>query len=95
MTEHLSPEVRQEILRIARTHGASNVCIFGSLSRGQAREDSDLDLLVDLDEGSSLLDLIAIEREVEELLHRPVDVVTRRGLSVYLRDRILAEAVPL
>lgn len=95
MTEHLSPEVRQEILRIARTHGASNVCIFGSLSRGRAREDSDLDLLVDFDEGSSLLDLIAIEREVEELLHRPVDVVTRRGLSVHLRDRILAEAVPL
>jgi len=95
MTEQLSPELRQEILRIARAHGASNVCVFGSLSRGQGRQDSDLDLLIDLDEGRSLLDLIAIEHGLEDLLHRPVDVVTRRGLSVHLRDRVLAEAVPL
>jgi predicted nucleotidyltransferase len=72
MTERLNPELRQEILRIARARGASNVCIFGSLSRGQGRADSDLDLLVDLDEGRSLLDLIAFEHGVEDLLDRRI-----------------------
>lgn len=93
--DSLSPELREAVVRIARAHGASNVCLFGSLGRGEGQEDSDLDLLVDLEDDRSLLDLIAIEHEIEDLVHRPVDVVTRRGLSVHLRDRVLAEAVPL
>jgi hypothetical protein len=95
MTDPLNPRLRTDILSIARAHGASNVCVFGSRARGESREDSDLDLLIDLEEGRSLLDLIGIEQDLEDLLGRPVDVLTRRELSPYLRDRVLREAVPL
>jgi uncharacterized protein len=86
---------RAEILRVAASHGGTNVRVFGSLARREATEESDLDLLIDLEPGRSLLDLIAIEQDLEDLLGRPVDVVTQGGLSPYLRDRVLAEAVPL
>ena len=86
---------RDEILRIARRHGVQRVRIFGSVARGESTDLSDLDLLVALDEGRSLLDLVGLKQEIEELLHRSVDVVTERALSPYVRDRVLAEAVPL
>lgn len=84
-----------EIQRVARSHGARSVRVFGSRARGEARPDSDLDLLVQLEVGRSLLDLIAIKQDLEDLLDCTVDVVTEAGLSPYLRDRILAEARPL
>ena len=84
-----------EILRIAHMHGANNVRVFGSRARGDARPDSDLDLLVTLEPNRSLLDLVAIKQDLEDLLDWTVDVVTERGLSPYLRDRVLAEARPL
>jgi uncharacterized protein len=71
------------------------VRVFGSLARGEGREDSDLDLLVTLGEGRSLLDLVGLKQDLEDLVHRPVDVVTERALSPYLRDRVLSEAIPL
>lgn len=83
------------MLQIARAHGATHVSVFGSVARGEGGSDSDLDLLVDLEAGRSLLDLIAIEQDLEALLGRPVDALTRHGLSPYLRDRVLSEAVPL
>ncbi len=86
---------REEILRVAEEHGASRVRIFGSLARGDGTEASDLDLLVALAKGRSLLDIVAIKQDLEDLLHRKVDVVTERSLSPYLRDRVLAEAVAL
>lgn len=86
---------RAEILDVARRHGAANVRVFGSFVRGQAKEGSDLDLLVTLDEGRSLLDLVGLKQELEELIRRPVDVVTEQALSPYIRERILAEAAPL
>jgi putative addiction module component (TIGR02574 family) len=86
---------REEILEVASRHGAGNVRIFGSLARGEGSEASDLDLLVTLAEGRSLLDLVGLKQDLEDLVHRPVDVVTEGALSPYLRDRILAEAVPL
>lgn len=86
---------RDQILRVAREHGASRVRIFGSLARGDETEGSDLDLLVTLEEGRSLLDIVAIKQDLEELLGRGVDVLTDRSLSPYLRDRVLAEAVAL
>ncbi len=86
---------RDEILRIATKHGARNVRVFGSVARGEADEDSDVDILVDLDPGRSLLDLAALMLELQELIGRPVDVGTAAGLKERYRERILAEAVPL
>ena len=86
---------RDEILSIAQSHGARVVEVFGSRARGQARPDSDLDLLVTLEPGRSLLDLVAIKQDIEDLLGLNVDVLTPASVSPYLRDRVLREAVPL
>jgi predicted nucleotidyltransferase len=86
---------REDINRIAAAHGARNVRVFGSVQRGEASGSSDLDLLVDMSEGRSLLDLVALGDDLEEALGIAVDVVTEKSLSPYLRDRILAEAVAL
>ena len=86
---------REEILRIAGAHGARNVRVFGSVSRGEAGTESDVDLLVKLEPGRSLLDLIAIKQELEDLLGREVDVVTEDAVSPYIREQVLKEAVSL
>jgi predicted nucleotidyltransferase len=86
---------RDEILRIAGAHGTQNVRVFGSVSRGEAGTKSDVDLLVKLEPGRSLLDLIAIKQELEDLLGREVDVVTEDAVSPYIREQILKEAVSL
>ena len=86
---------RKEILRIAQAHGASNVRVFGSVARGEEGPESDLDLLVEMKPGSSLLDLVSLWQDLEDLLGHKVDVITEGGISPYLRDRIHAEAVPL
>jgi len=86
---------RGEILRIAARHGASNVRIFGSVARGEAGAGSDVDLLVDLEPGRSLLDLGGLLMELRDLLMCPVDVVTEKGLRDRIRQRVLEEAVPL
>lgn len=83
------------IRKIAARHGALNVRVFGSHARGEARPDSDLDLLVRMEKGRTLLDLIAVQQDVEDLLGIDVDVVSEGGLSPYLRDAILGEARPL
>ncbi len=86
---------RAEILDLAKRHGAGNVRVFGSLAHGEGGETSDLDLLVTLAEGRSLLDLVGLKQDLEDLVHRRVDVVTERALSPYLRERVLSEALPL
>jgi predicted nucleotidyltransferase len=86
---------REAILRLAAKHGARNVRIFGSVVRGEAGPSSDLDVLVDFEPGRSLLDLTGFEIDLEELLGCRVDVVVEGGLSPYLEERILREAVPL
>jgi len=68
--------IRQDILRVAAQHGARKVRLFGSAARGEDRPGSDLDLLVDMESGRSLLDLVALGQDLEELLHRKVDVIT-------------------
>jgi predicted nucleotidyltransferase len=86
---------RDAIIRIAARYGALNLCVFGSVARGEARPDSDVDFLVDMEPGRSLLDVGGLLVELQELLGRPVDVVTRNGLRDRIRDRVLREAVPL
>ena len=86
---------RQEILSRAKKYGARNVRIFGSVARGDAREDSDIDVLVDLESGRSLLDLGGLLMDLQDLLGRRVDVVTAKGLRDRIRSRVLKEAVPL
>jgi uncharacterized protein len=95
MRSSLLKKYRAEILQLALRHGAQEVRVFGSLARGEGNESSDLDLLVTLGEGRSLLDLVGLKQDLEDLVHRPVDVVTERALSPYLRERVLSEAVPL
>jgi predicted nucleotidyltransferase len=86
---------REEILQIAARHGVQNVRIFGSAARGEARPDSDIDFLVTLEIGRSLLDLARLLRELEALLGRNVDVVTEAGLRPRIRPQVLKEARPL
>ncbi len=88
-------EKREDILRIASQHGASNVRIFGSVVRGEMRPDSDVDFLVELEPDRSLLDHVALIQDLSDLLGRQVDVATDKGLRENLRDRILNQAVPL
>jgi len=88
-------EKREEILKIAAKHGAYNVRIFGSVARGEANEQSDVDVLVELEPVRSLLDLGGLLMDLENLLRRKVDVVTVRGLKKRIRERVLKEAVPL
>ena len=93
--EELIKDRREEILRIAARHGAHNVRVFGSVVRGEARPDSDVDFLVDMDPGRTLLDMGGLVMELREILGREVDVVTERGLKARIRDRIIKEASPL
>jgi predicted nucleotidyltransferase len=86
---------RDQILQLAAKHGARNLRIFGSVARGEADQRSDVDLLVDLDPGRSLLDLGGLLMDLRELLGCPVDVVTEKGLRKRIRERVLKEAVPL
>ena len=86
---------RAEILNAARTHGASDIRIFGSVAGGTDTETSDIDFLVKLEAGRSLFDLVRLYDAVEEIVGPKVDIVTESGLSPYLRDRILRQAVPL
>jgi predicted nucleotidyltransferase len=86
---------RKAIIRAAEGRRAHNVRVFGSVARGEDVESSDVDLLVDLDEGVGLLDLIGLERELAELLGLDVDVVPAHSLKARMRERVLHEAVTL
>lgn len=90
----LLSERRKEILEVAATHHASNVRVFGSVARGEETGRSDIDLLVDMEPGRSLLDQVRLRRAMTELLGVDVDVITTGGLLQ--RDRsIFEEAVPI
>jgi hypothetical protein len=86
---------REEILRIAARHGARNVRLFGSGMRGDDRPDSDVDFLVEMENDRSLLDLVGLGQDLEQLLNRRVDVLTDESLHPALRQRIISEARPL
>ena len=86
---------REAILRLAAQHGAANVRVFGSVAREDATPQSDVDFLVDMEAGRSLLDIVGLWQDLEDLLGRSVDVISEGGMSPNLRDKIIAEAVPL
>ena len=88
-------EKREEILRIAHGHGARNVRVFGSVARGEAKPGSDVDVLVEMKQGRSLLDIIAIKQDLEDLLGRKVHVVTEAAVSPYIRQAVLKGAISL
>jgi predicted nucleotidyltransferase len=88
-------EKRNEILKIASRHGAKDVRVFGSVARGDARPDSDVDFLVKLEPGVTLLGHAALVRELENYLGRKVDVISEMGLRQRVRHNVLREARPL
>lgn len=86
---------RDEILRVAARHAGGNVRVFGSRARGKSKPDSDLDVLITAGERTGLLQIIAIQQDLEDLLNLRVHVVTDDAISPYIRDRVLREAVAL
>ena len=88
-------EKRDEILVLAAKYGAKNVRIFGSVARGEDGPDSDVDFLVEFEEGRSLIDHVALLQDLEDLLGVKVDVVAESALHWYVRPRIIKEAVLL
>jgi len=83
------------IKKIAQRYNAVNIRVFGSMARGDAKCDSDVDLLVDLDVNTSLLDRIALTQEIEDLLGRKIDLVTPDKLHRVIKERVMKEAIPL
>lgn len=94
-TSQLVRAKREEIQRIAAQHGARNVRIFGSVARGDARQESDVDFLIDAGPVTSSWFPAGLILDLEDLLGKHVDVVTEDGLDPLLRDRVLREAVPI
>lgn len=86
---------REEIIALAAKHKAGHVRVFGSVARGDANDDSDVDLLVSFEPGASLFDLIDLKEDAEQLLGTSVDIVSEGGISPFLEQRILSEAVDL
>ena len=93
--DELLKSKRQEILRIAAKHGARNVRVFGSVARGEAGSESDVDFLVDAGPDRTPFFPAGLIVDLENLLGRKVQVVTREALHWYIRERVLAEAVPV
>lgn len=86
---------RADIVRVARSHKAKGVRVFGSAARGEATQASDIDLLVAMKPGADLLDIVAIKQDLEDLLGLPIDIVTENSISPYMRDEVLKEAIDL
>lgn len=89
------PLLPADAVRIGLRYGATEMRVFGSFARGTARPDSDLDLVVDLEPGRTLLDLIGLKQDLEAQAGRTVDVVTEASLHPKIRDRVLGDAVAL
>jgi predicted nucleotidyltransferase len=86
---------RRPLIDAAQKHGVSKLRVFGSLARGEAKASSDIDLLVDLKPGRTLIDLAAFRREAAEILDMPVDIATTDMLKKRIRDEVIDEALPI
>jgi len=93
--EQVLKQKREDILKIATHYGASKVRVFGSVVRGEDRPESDVDFLVELEEGRSLMDLGELLMDLQKLLGRNVDIVTEKGLHWYIKQQVLQEAKSL
>ena len=93
--DNLRHQRRAAILDLARRHGARSIRVYGSVARGQATEQSDLDLLVEWEPDRNLLDVVGLKQDLEDLLGVKVDIGSERGLHWFIRDEVLREAVPL
>ena len=93
--DDLLKEKREDILRLAQKHGARNIRVFGSIARGEADEKSDIDFLVDMERGRSLLDMGGLLMDLRDLLGRDVDVVSVRRLRPRIGEQVIREAVSL
>ena len=88
-------EKKQDILNIAKQHGAYNVRVFGSVARGEANDQSDIDFLVDIGDDFSPWFPVRLIRDLEQLLNQKVDVVTENGLKERIKQRVIDEAISL
>ena len=95
LLDDLRANYRTRILALAEKHGAETIRVFGSVVHGNAGEASDVDFLVRMREGTSLLDRGGLYYDLEELLGCKVDVVSERAVSPYLREKVFAEAVSI
>ena len=88
-------EIKRKILPTLRRHGVKKAGIFGSVVRGEAREDSDIDILVEIESDISLLDFVGLKLEIEEALGRKIDLVEYNTIKPLLKERILSEQVAI
>ena len=86
---------REEIRQIAAKHGVSNIRLFGSVSRGESKPESDVDFLIDVTSETSAWFPVGLIQDLEKLLGRRVEIVTERALNTDLRAKVLSEAVPV
>jgi len=89
----LKEEIKEKIISILVKHGIKRILVFGSYARNEATPESDLDLIVDFPEGTSLLDHVGIEIELSEALNMKIDLLSRNGISPYIKDNVLKEAI--
>ncbi len=95
ITASFLKQKRQQIIELAQAHGVSNVRVFGSVARGDANAQSDVDFLVDINTDFGLLERIALKQDLEKLLNKTVDIATEKGLHWYIRERVTKEAILL
>ena len=91
----ITDELKQVIISITKKHGVKKVALFGSITGGNYKESSDIDILIEFTGRKSLFDLVRLERELEEVLQRKVDLITYNSLHPLLKERILHEQVVL
>lgn len=89
----LNEEIKKKIISILIKHGIKRILVFGSYARNEATLKSDLDLIVEFPEGTSLLDHVGIEIELSEVLNMKIDLLSQNGISPYIKDQVLKEAI--
>ena len=95
MTETEIEKIKLKVIPVLKKHGVKKASMFGSFMRGEEKENSDVDILVEIKRNISLLDFIGLKQEVEEALKRKVDLVEYNTIKPFLRERILANNIKI